>query len=170
MRKIKNELMMMWDGLKSLDAERVLVLAATNRPMDLDEAVLRRLPRRLLVDLPDTPNRKKILKVLLSKEDLDAAVDLDELAEMTDGLTGSDMKNLSVAAAYQPIRDLINAEKAGAADSALRQVQMADFKKALTQVRPSVSEDAASISDLRKWNEEYGEGNNRGKAALPYFM
>jgi len=70
MRKIKNELMMMWDGLKTKQNERVLVLAATNRPFDLDEAVLRRLPRRLLVDLPDVENRLKILKVILKNEDL----------------------------------------------------------------------------------------------------
>jgi AAA+ superfamily predicted ATPase len=170
MRKIKNELMMMWDGLKSMEGERVLVLAATNRPMDLDEAVLRRLPRRLLVDLPDASNRKKILKVLLEKEDLASCVSLDELGEMTEGFTGSDMKNLCVAAAYQPIRDLIAAEKTGDASAALRPVQMSDFRKALTQVRPSVSEDAPSIADLRKWNDEYGEGANKGKTTLPYFM
>ena len=41
----------------------MLVLAATNRPADLDEAVIRRLPRRLLVDLPDAVNRARILKV-----------------------------------------------------------------------------------------------------------
>lgn len=63
MRKIKNEFMMMWDGLRTKENERVLVLAATNRPFDLDEAVLRRMPRRLLVDLPDAENREKILKV-----------------------------------------------------------------------------------------------------------
>lgn len=64
MRKIKNEFMTNWDGLKSKDNERVIVLAATNRPFDLDEAVLRRLSRRLLVDLPSTDNRIKILKVV----------------------------------------------------------------------------------------------------------
>lgn len=86
---------MMWDGLRTKENERVLVLAATNRPFDLDEAVLRyscsvvtlhnpriteilnrRLPRRLLVDLPDAENREKILKVILKDEDLDPSVDL----------------------------------------------------------------------------------------------
>lgn len=47
MRKMKNEFMVNWDGLRTKSKERVLVLAATNRPFDLDEAVIRRLPRRL---------------------------------------------------------------------------------------------------------------------------
>src|SRR5437868_5414842 len=64
MRKIKNEFMSNWDGLKTKDKERVIVLAATNRPFDLDDAVLRRLPRRLLVDLPSHESRVKILKVV----------------------------------------------------------------------------------------------------------
>jgi SpoVK/Ycf46/Vps4 family AAA+-type ATPase len=46
MRKMKNEFMVNWDGLRTKEKERVLVLAATNRPFDLDEAVVRRLPRR----------------------------------------------------------------------------------------------------------------------------
>lgn len=46
MRKMKNEFMTYWDGLRTKANERVLVLAATNRPFDLDEAVIRRLPRR----------------------------------------------------------------------------------------------------------------------------
>lgn len=64
MRKIKNEFMAMWDGLRTKQTERVLVLAATNRPFDLDEAVLRRLNRRVLVDLPSVENRAKILRVV----------------------------------------------------------------------------------------------------------
>jgi len=111
MRKIKNELMMMWDGLKTKQNERVLVLAATNRPFDLDEAVLRRLPRRLLVDLPDTENRLKILKVILKNEDLSGSVDLNEIAKMTEGYSGSDLNSLCIAAAYQPIREFLKKEK-----------------------------------------------------------
>jgi len=110
MRKIKNEFMMMWDGLKSKDSERIIVLGATNRPFDLDEAVLRRMPRRLLIDLPDAENRKKILKVILKDEDLNN-VSFDELANMTEGFSGSDLKNLCIAAAYQPVRDLLQKEK-----------------------------------------------------------
>ena len=51
-----------WDGLRTKQEDRVLVLAATNRPMDLDDAVIRRMPRRIMVPLPDAANRAKILK------------------------------------------------------------------------------------------------------------
>lgn len=46
MRKLKNEVMVSWEGLLSENSERVLVLAVSNRPYDLDKAVLRRIPRR----------------------------------------------------------------------------------------------------------------------------
>jgi SpoVK/Ycf46/Vps4 family AAA+-type ATPase len=49
MRKLKNEFMASWDGLRTRERERVLVLAATNRPFDLDDAVIRRFPRRSLL-------------------------------------------------------------------------------------------------------------------------
>ncbi|XP_073113894.1 uncharacterized protein [Elaeis guineensis] len=111
MRKMKNEFMVNWDGLRTKDKERVLVLAATNRPFDLDEAVIRRLPRRLMVNLPDASNREKILRVILAKEDLALNVDLEALANMTDGYSGSDLKNLCVAAAHRPIREILEKEK-----------------------------------------------------------
>ncbi|GER44022.1 AAA-type ATPase family protein, partial [Striga asiatica] len=111
MRKMKNEFMVNWDGLRTKDKERVLVLAATNRPFDLDEAVIRRLPRRLMVNLPDAANRAKILRVILAKEDLSPDVDLDSVASMTDGYSGSDLKNLCVTAAHRPIREILEKEK-----------------------------------------------------------
>ncbi|PHT26585.1 hypothetical protein CQW23_33802 [Capsicum baccatum] len=111
MRRLKNEFMLNWDGLRTKDTERVLVLAATNRPFDLDEAVIRRLPRRLMVNLPDAPNRAKILKVILAKEDLVQDVHLESVASMTDRYSGSDLKNLCASAAYRPIRDILEKEK-----------------------------------------------------------
>ncbi|WMV36275.1 hypothetical protein MTR67_029660 [Solanum verrucosum] len=117
MRKMKNEFMVNWDGLRTKDKERVLVLAATNRPFDLDEAVIRRLPRRqviivqLMVNLPDAPNREKILRVILAKEELTPNVDLEAIANMTEGYSGSDLKNLCVTAAHCPIREILEKEK-----------------------------------------------------------
>jgi ATP-dependent 26S proteasome regulatory subunit len=51
MRKIKNEFMTHWDGLLTKPGERILVLAATNRPFDLDEAIIRRFERRYVLFL-----------------------------------------------------------------------------------------------------------------------
>lgn len=86
------------------------MLAATNRPMDLDEAVIRRMPRRLLVDLPNLENRTKILNVILREEEVDEKFNYEELATLTDGYSGSDIKNLCLAAAFRPVRDYLSNE------------------------------------------------------------
>ncbi|KAF7810386.1 ribosome biogenesis ATPase RIX7-like isoform X1 [Senna tora] len=111
MRKIKNEFMSHWDGLMTRPGERILVLAATNRPFDLDEAIIRRFERRIMVGLPAVENREKIMRTLLSKEKVDDQLDFKELATMTEGYSGSDLKNLCTTAAYRPVRELIQKER-----------------------------------------------------------
>ncbi|XP_060178403.1 uncharacterized protein LOC132608500 [Lycium barbarum] len=184
MRKMKNEFMVNWDGLRTKDKERVLVLAATNRPFDLDEAVIRRLPRRLMVNLPDAPNREKILRVILAKEELAPNVDLEAIANMTDGYSGSDLKNLCVTAAHCPIREILEKEKKEKAlavaesrpipalhsSADVRPLNMDDFKYAHEQVCASVSSESANMNELLQWNELYGEGGSRKKKSLSYFM
>ncbi|KAL5204490.1 hypothetical protein ABZP36_009361 [Zizania latifolia] len=184
MRKMKNEFMVNWDGLRTKDKERVLVLGATNRPFDLDEAVIRRFPRRLMVNLPDTSNREKILKVILAKEELAPGIDMESLATMTDGYSGSDLKNLCVTAAHYPIREILEKEKKeksvaraeGRPEPALygsehiRPLSLDDFKSAHEQVCASVSSDSSNMSELLQWNDLYGEGGSRKKKALSYFM
>ncbi|XP_052186100.1 uncharacterized protein LOC127797326 isoform X2 [Diospyros lotus] len=184
MRKIKNEFMVNWDGLRTKDKERVLVLAATNRPFDLDEAVIRRLPRRLMVNLPEAANRQKILRVILAKEELAPDVDLEALANMTDGYSGSDLKNLCVTAAHCPIREILETEKKEKAlalaenrplptlrsSADLRPLSMEDFKYAHDKVHASVSSESSNMSELLQWNDQYGEGGSRTMRSFSYFM
>jgi SpoVK/Ycf46/Vps4 family AAA+-type ATPase len=186
MRKLKNEFMASWDGLRTREKERVLVLAATNRPFDLDEAVIRRFPRRLMIDLPDAENRAKILQVILAEEDVSSDFNVDELAAATDGYSGSDLKSLCTTAAYRRIRELLDKEKKDKEKAKeegleiplsnavvvpyIRPLNMADMRQAMEKVRSSVATDAGSMVELQQWNEQYGEGGTRKKTTLSYFM
>ncbi|WOL00515.1 hypothetical protein Cni_G09228 [Canna indica] len=170
-RRIRNEFMAAWDGLKTKDSQRILVLAATNRPFDLDDAVIRRLPRRIYVGLPDVENRTKILRVLLSQENLEPDFNFDQLANATDGYSGSDLKNLCIAAAYRPVEELLEEErKRGRSDttSSLRPLKMDDFIEAKSKVSASVAYDATSMNDLRQWNDQYGEGGSRTRSPFGF--
>ncbi|KAF8944196.1 hypothetical protein BGZ52_010839, partial [Haplosporangium bisporale] len=94
-REILNQFMVEWDGLRSSGQNQgIVVMASTNRPFELDDAVLRRLPRRILVDLPSEHARERILNVYLGQETLEQGVDVQELAKKTTFFSGSDLKNL----------------------------------------------------------------------------
>jgi len=169
-RRIKNEFMTLWDGLKTSEGERITVMGATNRPGDLDDAVLRRMPRRLLVDLPDIVAREKILRILLAQEQLEPNVDVKELSKLTEGYTGSDLKNLCVAAAYQIVNEFMQykeQEQNGLkvmklSKEFIRPLTLIDFHKAKTDIKRTVVDQAFSFQELKKWNELYGEGSGQG--------
>ncbi|KAF8779201.1 hypothetical protein HU200_002878 [Digitaria exilis] len=108
-RRIKTEFMTHWDGLLSKSSVKILVLAATNRPFDLDEAIIRRFEHRIMVGLPTLESRELILNKLLSKEKVEN-IDFKELARLTEGYSGSDLKNLCVTAAYRPMREILQKE------------------------------------------------------------
>ncbi|KAH9771621.1 AAA domain-containing protein [Citrus sinensis] len=170
-RRMRNEFMSAWDGLRSKESQKILILGATNRPFDLDDAVIRRLPRRIYVDLPDAENRMKILRIFLAHESLESGFQFNELANATEGYSGSDLKNLCIAAAYRPVQELLEEErKRGKNDAApvLRPLKLEDFIQSKAKVGPSVAYDAASMNELRKWNEQYGEGGSRRKSPFGF--
>ncbi|CAE6468996.1 unnamed protein product [Rhizoctonia solani] len=107
-RGLVTEFMQEIDGLRSSASSNVVVIGATNRPFDLDDAVLRRLPRRLLIDLPGLEEREAILRIMLKDEDLAGDVDVPALAKRTDGFSGSDLKNLVVAAALDAVKERVS--------------------------------------------------------------
>lgn len=101
-RELINQFLREWDGMNDHSA---FIMVATNRPYDLDEACLRRLPRRLLVDLPTERDREAILRIHLKDEALDPTVSLPALASQTPFYSGSDLKNVAVAAALSCVRE-----------------------------------------------------------------
>ncbi|KAH8117324.1 AAA-domain-containing protein [Phellopilus nigrolimitatus] len=214
------EFMQEMDGLKTNRNSNVIVIGATNRPFDLDDAVLRRLPRRLLVDLPGMNEREEILKILLRDEAVANDVDLAWLAQRTELFSGSDLKHLCVSAALDAVKEGITlpwtvpkaespeaktvssespantlptdapAEEVLVAEatpiasekiqddavkeqspsleeaSAPRVLYLRHFTKALKEITPSSSESLGSLSALRKWNEEFGEGQKKKRKIM----
>ncbi|KAL8657915.1 MAG: hypothetical protein Q9226_001440 [Calogaya cf. arnoldii] len=106
-RELINQFLREWDGMGEVSA---FIMVATNRPFDLDEATLRRLPRRMLVDLPTEHDRQEILKIHLKDEILDSQISLQQLAAETPLYSGSDLKNICVAAALACVREEYDAD------------------------------------------------------------
>jgi SpoVK/Ycf46/Vps4 family AAA+-type ATPase len=189
-RDILNQFLKEWDGLNDLS---VFVMVATNRPFDLDDAVIRRLPRRLLVDLPSQVDRHAILKIHLQGEQLDSSVDLEDIAKKTPFYSGSDLKNLAVSAALACVKEenekAAIAAVAELADSAsedlpapptdgrppqlsrdrkyefpeTRVLYARHFDKALQEISASISEDMSSLGAIKKFDEKYGDKKGKKK-------
>lgn len=175
-RETINQFLREWDGLtNALDTQQIFIMVSTNRPQDLDEAVLRRLPRRILVDLPLRDGRLAILRSLLRDELLDASVSLEKLATDTELYSGSDLKNLAVAAAMEAAKEELAAARASsgaAADEssgkglefpAKRTLTLAHFDKAVKDISASISEDMQSLKAIRKFDEQYGDARRKKK-------
>ncbi|KAK9066490.1 hypothetical protein SSX86_013813 [Deinandra increscens subsp. villosa] len=128
---MKTEFMALWDGFTTDQNARVMVLAATNRPSELDEAILRRLPQAFEIGIPDRKERADILKVVLKGERVEDGIDLDSIAALCEGYTGSDLLELCKQAAYFPIRDLLDDEKKGKSSLLPRALSQADLEKVL---------------------------------------
>ncbi|OJD31848.1 mitochondrial aaa [Diplodia corticola] len=219
-REVLNQFLKEWDGMNDLS---VFIMVATNRPFDMDDAVLRRLPRRLLVDLPTQKDRESILRIHLKDEQLDPGIRLDQLAKDTPFYSGSDLKNLCVAAALNCVREenevvaLVREHQEADADAssapaaseegskdgaaaaedavlALKDKQPASasssssspsspssspatpfpypekrtllphhFEKAMQEISASISEDMATLTAIRKFDEQYGDKRGRRK-------
>jgi transitional endoplasmic reticulum ATPase len=139
--RIVNTLLTEMDGLKEM--KNVIVIAATNRIDMLDPALLRagRFDKIIEIPMPDKESRKKIFEVHVRKMSLDKDVDLEKLAELTEGFTGADIENLVREAGMNVIREKIGEAikekdkiKTGKIDV---KVKMEHFMKALEKIKES---------------------------------
>ena len=152
MERVVNQLLSELDGLEAL--KDVVVIAATNRPDILDPALLRsgRFDRMLLVGPPDKLGRHEILKIQAAEMPKAEDVNLEELAELTEGYVGSDLTTLCREAAMLALRE--EGEK----------VEMNHFREALRKVRPSVEE--SMVSYYERISERFKGGIKVDPASL----
>ena len=174
-RRVKSELLIQMDGVSGAcsgeDASKmVIVIAATNYPWDIDEALRRRLEKRIYIPLPDQDARRALLDINLKEVKLADDVNLDKIASLAEGYSGADVTSLCRDASMMSMRRLME-------DPELRQIinekglaefrqrsdlkerlytptTMADFENALKRCSKSVSGD--DLVKYEKWMNEYG--------------
>ncbi|KAI9634920.1 P-loop containing nucleoside triphosphate hydrolase protein [Dioszegia hungarica] len=157
---MKAEFMTLWDGLTTASDTRILVLGATNRPNDIDPAILRRMPKRFPIRLPNLDQRTKILSLMLSHTSLSPSFSISDLARRTDGLSGSDLRETCRNAAMAPVREVMR-EKGGKGKEGLEQARLEGFKLRPLEMRDFILHDShayAHVDPSRKAEPlSYGE-------------
>ncbi|PYH91507.1 AAA-domain-containing protein [Aspergillus ellipticus CBS 707.79] len=166
-RRSKTEFLIQWSDLqraaagreqkdkKMGDASRVLVLAATNMPWDIDEAARRRFVRRQYIPLPEHGVREQQLSKLLSHQVHELSdEDIEVLVHVTEGFSGSDMTALAKDAAMGPLRNLGEALLHTPMDQ-IRAIRFQDFEASLSSIRPSVSREG--LQEYEEWAKQFGE-------------
>lgn len=155
-RRLKTEFLIEFDGVQSAGDDRVLVMGATNRPQELDEAVLRRFTKRVYVSLPNEETRLLLLKNLLCKQGSPLTQkELAQLARMTDGYSGSDLTALAKDAALGPIRELKPEQVKNMSASEMRNIRLSDFTESLKKIKRSVS--PQTLEAYIRWNKDFGD-------------
>lgn len=140
-----NQLLVEMDGFD--ENTNIIVIAATNRPDILDNALLRpgRFDRQIVINRPDILGREQILKVHAKNKPLADVVDLKILAKRTPGFTGADLQNLLNEAALLAARH--NKSK----------IEMDDLEEAIDKVMAGPEKKSRIISDEEKENTAYHE-------------
>ncbi|GAB0100438.1 Spastin [Sergentomyia squamirostris] len=156
-RRLKTEFLVEFDGIPgNPDGDRIVVLAATNRPQELDEAALRRFPKRVYVSLPDLVTRELLLRRLLEKQGSPLSNEaLRRLAVQTEGYSGSDLTALAKDAALEPIRELDVEQVKNMDPTKVRSITEKDFMNSLKRIRKSVA--PQSLTAYEKWSQDFGE-------------
>lgn len=153
-RRIKTEFLVQLDGTGTSGQGRVLVIGATNRPHELDDAARRRFVKRLYIPLPEAPDREILLRTLLSKNHHSLTdKDVQKLSNETAGFSGADLKALCTDAALGPIRQLGHrALEVSASD--VPPISYKHFRHALKGMNPSVAQSDLDI--YLDFNKTYG--------------
>lgn len=163
-RRVKSQLLIEMDGCVSNNNEgetkAVVVLGATNFPWDIDEALRRRLEKRIYIPLPGRQGRLDLLKINLKTVKLADDVDFEALADLTEGYSGADLTNIARDASMMNLRRL---RMRGLTPEQLRHMNMSeidapvtmeDLKEALAKINSSVGKN--DLGRYENWRDEFG--------------
>ncbi|XP_068792231.1 fidgetin-like protein 1 [Struthio camelus] len=156
-RRIKTEFLVQLDGATTSSEDRILVVGATNRPQEIDEAARRRLVKRLYIPLPEASARKQIVARLMSKEHCCLnEEEIELIVRKSNGFSGADMTQLCREASLGPIRSLQSMDITTIMPDEVRPIAFLDFESAFKTVRPSVS--SKDLELYETWNQTFGCG------------
>jgi vacuolar protein-sorting-associated protein 4 len=152
--RVRNQFLKEMDGIVDKGKNlHVYVIGATNKPWDLDWAFIRRFQKRILVPLPDHHTRLMMLKLYTANLGIDADVDLHELARLSEGFSGSDIRDVCQSAQLKLIGEFFESGKAMDKEAQPRSIMMSDFRQILEERKPSVSLDMLSL--YNRWFEAF---------------
>lgn len=152
-KRLKTEFLIQFDGVGSNRTAKVLIIGATNRPMELDSAVIRRLPKRIYIGAFDKKERFEFLKIIMKKQEHSISdEEFNDIASKTENYSNSDLLELCRESAYGPLRDVQTKDFSKV--EKLRAVDYKDFCNALKKIRGILNEDL--LKELIDWDKSYG--------------
>ena len=158
MKRLKTEFLTQFDGVGSSQEARVLIIGATNRPFDLDPAVVRRLPKRVYIGPFKNEEKKFFIKQIITKNANNITdEEFTKISELCTNYSNSDLKELCREAAYEPLREISKDVNSLQNIQKLRPICYEDFVKAVKKVRGTLTKDV--LKELEKWNQEFGALN-----------
>jgi len=152
--RVRNQFLKEMDGIADKGKNlHVYVIGATNKPWDLDWAFIRRFQKRILVPLPDHHTRLMMFKLYTTNLQLAPDVDLHELARLSEGFSGSDIRDVNQSAQLKLIGEFFESGKAEDKEAKPRPLTMDDFRQILEDRKPSVSLDMLAL--YNRWFEAF---------------
>ncbi|PIU60156.1 AAA family ATPase [Candidatus Bathyarchaeota archaeon CG07_land_8_20_14_0_80_47_9] len=152
--RVRNQFLKEMDGIVDKGKNLyIYVIGATNKPWDLDWAFIRRFQKRILVPLPDHPTRLMMLKLYTRHLQLATDVDLHELARLSEGFSGSDIRDVCQSAQLKLIGEFFESGQATDKKATPGSLTMDDFRQTLEERKPSVSLDMLSL--YTRWSEAF---------------
>ncbi len=152
--RVRDQFLRETDGINDKGKNlHLYVIGATNKPWSLDPPFLRRFTKRILVPLPDTEARMAQFRLYTAPLTLAEDVSLEMLAKLSEGYSGSDIKDICQGVQLRVVRELYKSGNALDKETTTRPITVADFKEVMRTRRPSVSPDM--VRAYAQWSEQF---------------